>query len=758
MNRMAGKRKRNGLVSCILLLAAFLCLCFLKVPALADISSAEVTQEGNPAVGTAAEINETETPAENPTQESTAAGEETGTEETAPPETDPEPLYHDAVDIPLSSPFTYGSITEDTALVFVTGEQTPINIRGGAGTEFPVVGRTRKWQSFRQLDTVIDSSGKIWYKILVELETESYEAYISSQVSQSVLLSAEGDSFVNYLILMGFPESYASRLSTVHATYQNWFFIPHFTGLEWSDALYAEANPDSAVGISLVYMTTGPSSYRSMKHDNFDWLANSWKPYDSGTWTLASDELVAYLLDPRNFLNPNDNSIFLFLNLQYDGTQTVEGVQKIVRGSFMEDGKHKYGETFSYPSELMRIGQELGISPYYLASTILQEVSAGGSGSVSGSYQGNLHYYSGIYNYYNIGAFTHGGMTAVESGLQWASATPSASANAYNRPWNDRIKALEGGARYFVYNYIGRGQNTFYFKKFNVVGDTPYTHQYMTNVVGAYSEAVYFGRAYDAESREAILSFDIPIYNNMPAQVCPRPTKDGNPNTRLKSLTVGDAVLTPALNVSDTQYSASVFTGSVSITAETIDANASVAGCGTFELTEGENLIPITVTAQNGDTREYSLSLWYEDPGDLAPVTDYTVQDDIISGIEPGTVVSAVKENIHFQDRSWILTAADGEERADDALVQTGDRIQLLSSKGTVLYTYTILIYGDVNGDGKINISDLIKVRNHILKENPLTDVFELAGNVNRDSSINISDLIKIRNHILGENPIPQKD
>ena len=79
MNRMAGKRKRNGLVSCILLLAAFLCLCFLKVPALADISSAEVTQEGNPAVGTAAEINETETPAENPTQETTAAGEETGT-------------------------------------------------------------------------------------------------------------------------------------------------------------------------------------------------------------------------------------------------------------------------------------------------------------------------------------------------------------------------------------------------------------------------------------------------------------------------------------------------------------------------------------------------------------------------------------------------------------------------------------------------------------------------------------------------------
>ena len=166
-------------------------------------------------------------------------------------------------------------------------------------------------------------------------------------------------------------------------------------------------------------------------------------------------------------------------------------------------------------------------------------------------------------------------------------------------------------------------------------------------------------------------------------------------------------------------------------------------------MTEGENLIPITVTAQNGDTREYFLSLWYEDPGDLAPVTDYTVQDDFISGIEPGTVVSAVKENIHFQDRSWILTAADGEERADDALVQTGDRIQLLSSNGTVLYTYTILIYGDVNGDGMIDIFDLVGVRNHIIQLTELNNCYFKAGDVNRDGSIDIFDMVGIRNHII---------
>ena len=755
MDLRSRNNKKLLSVSLLTVLAVFLCLLFLHIPVRAEFGTA-----ADPAEITTAVPPEETVPGESGTEETEPADptEETTPEETTPEETEPdEPVYHEAVDIPLSSPFTYGNITENTELVFVMGDEVPINIRGGPGTDYPVVGHTRKWQSFRQLDTETDSGGRIWYKVLIELADESYEGYISSLVSQSVYLVPGDDPFTAYLILMGFPESYATRLSQVHAQYPTWFFIPTFTGIDWSDVLYAEANPDHAVGISLIYMTTGPSSYRSMKHNNFDWEANCWRGYDGGNWTLASDELVAYFLDPRNFLNTYDNSIFLFLNLLYDGTQTEEGVEKIVKNSFMEDGKHKYGESFSYPAELFRIGQELGISPYYLASTILQEVSAGGSGSVSGSYQGNLYYFSGIYNYYNIGAYTHGGMTAVESGLQWASATPAASANAYNRPWNGRIKALDGGARYFVYNYIGRGQNTFYYKKFNVVGASPYTHQYMTNISGAYSEAVYFGRAYDAESRQAILSFDIPVYNNMPEQACPRPTRDGNPNTRLKSLTAGDSVLNPLLNVDDTEYSAAVFTGMVTVSAAAIDANASVSGTGTFELNEGENLITLTVTAQNGDTKEYHLTLFYEDPGDLIPVTSYTVQDDIISGIGPGTTASEFKSNISFADGvEWILAEAGGEEKTDEARMKTGDMIRVLGSNGSILCTYTVLIYGDVNGDGIIDIFDFVGIRNHIIQMTELTDITFSAGDVNKDGTVDIFDLVGVRNHIIEFSMIEQ--
>lgn len=57
---------------------------------------------------------------------------------------------------------------------------------------------------------------------------------------------------------------------------------------------------------------------------------------------------------------------------------------------------------------------------------------------------------------------------------------------------------------------------------------------------------------------------------------------------------------------------------------------------------------------------------------------------------------------------------------------------------------------GDVNSDGKINITDVILIQNHILGRRKLsTDEF-LKADVTKDGSVNISDIVKIQNHILG--------
>ena len=80
--------------------------------------------------------------------------------------------------------------------------------------------------------------------------------------------------------------------------------------------------------------------------------------------------------------------------------------------------------------------------------------------------------------------------------------------------------------------------------------------------------------------------------------------------------------------------------------------------------------------------------------------------------------------------------------------------IKTLNSQGGDLYIDIILL-GDTNKDGRIDISDVMKVATHSIKKNSLkTKIEMIAGNVVRnksksitdvqDSDINISDVMKI--------------
>ena len=48
--------------------------------------------------------------------------------------------------------------------------------------------------------------------------------------------------------------------------------------------------------------------------------------------------------------------------------------------------------------------------------------------------------------------------------------------------------------------------------------------------------------------------FIIPVYENMPDEVCAEPTGDGNPNNRLKSLSVEGYTFTPTFSLYTTEY------------------------------------------------------------------------------------------------------------------------------------------------------------------------------------------------------------
>lgn len=83
-------------------------------------------------------------------------------------------------------------------------------------------------------------------------------------------------------------------------------------------------------------------------------------------------------------------------------------------------------------------------------------------------------------------------------------------------------------------------------------------------------------------------------------------------------------------------------------------------------------------------------------------------------------------------------------------LVGTGSKI-VVKENGILLRQYKIILYGDVNGDGKINSVDLLVLQRHILEIEQIEDIFKKAGNINKNGKKPTSvDLLLIQRHILG--------
>ena len=324
---------------------------------------------------------------------------------------------------------------------------------------------------------------------------------------------------------------------------------------------------------------------------NGDGTAECYYFYDSG-YMAANTEVDGYLLNANGQWTSHDGTVYT--------KQVAAGGQTGQGGSGVQTVRMK---KVPYTDILMKAAEQSGVSPYVLASMIIQEQGRDGKSDLI---SGTSSTYPGYYNFFNIGAYAHDGMNAVTAGLKYA----SESGNG-DRPWNSIEKAIIGGACAYGANYVSAGQDTFYLKKFNVQGSNKYNHQYMTNVPAAANEGAKVAEAYSSAVKATSLEFKIPVYENMPENPCPQPTTDGNPNNKLKSITVDGFTMTPTFSMDTTSYDLIVDTSvaSVNISAQTIDGNAKVTGTGTISLSDGLNSLVLTVTAENGSVREYKLNI-----------------------------------------------------------------------------------------------------------------------------------------------------
>ncbi len=104
------------------------------------------------------------------------------------------------------------------------------------------------------------------------------------------------------------------------------------------------------------------------------------------------------------------------------------------------------------------------------------------------------------------------------------------------------------------------------------------------------------------------------------------------------------------------------------------------------------------------------------------------IDDDKIEGVTPGTDKKGLTDNINVAGGTVQVVDKDGKEVSDDTKIGTG--MQVKTSDGT---TYTVVVKGDLNGDGLINIGDTVKMKKHIVETEKLTGIYLQAADIDED-------------------------
>ena len=211
-----------------------------------------------------------------------------------------------------------------------TVKASSLNVRSGPGTGYSSQGRLAAGASIQIVGEQQGTDGNLWYQIQYTGSGGTVNTgYVSSlYVRLPVSYSTDAD-FEAYLTSQGFPESYKNGLRQLHAQYPSWVFVAKNTGLDWETVIENE----SVLGRNLV-SAASISSWKSVESGAYDWNSSTWTGLDGGSWVAASEDIIRYYMDPRNFLD--ETYVFQFLSHEYNpSAQTREGLASMVEGTFL---------------------------------------------------------------------------------------------------------------------------------------------------------------------------------------------------------------------------------------------------------------------------------------------------------------------------------------------------------------------------------------------------------------------------------------
>ena len=496
-----------------------------------------------------------------------------------------------------------------------------------------------------------------WYEIYYNGAAKGYICSDHAEVIASYIkddVEPTSDCEKNFSSL-GFPSSYWGGLCNLKSKHSNWNFLPKKINLNWQDVVEEE----SPCGWNLIY--------GSDANDKF--IDKTCKAYDSG-YVGVLPQGIAYYMDPRNFLS--ERFIFQFQNLGYENKLKdfyINGSKSILSSAMFYNYHLEKGTDFSILIDLL--GSELGVSPMFISSRMLQELGRKDSlyNLYSGVYEGNNKEYYGYYNFYNYGVS--------DSCVQEFGTTFCGLNFAKKNSWNTVENAIKGGMQKISNNYIKENQYTTYYQKFNVIGRRPFTHQYQTNVAGPSSESAITYKAYsDLGIIDANFNFEIPVYKNMDVIVSNSNSgaieDEEETNSKPSTIPISTIVTSSGYRYSS-KYISNIKPGTEIKLLK-----------GVIESGGGNSTILIT----NKEGQE----------------------------VKDGYVGTGYKISINNQETTEVLEAVIKGDTSGDGVINALDLLEVQKNiLGTYKLTGANASAGDTSGDGIINALDLLQIQKSIL-------------------------------------------
>lgn len=550
-------------------------------------------------------------------------------------------------------------------------------------------------------------------------------------------------SYTNELKNKGFPDSYITYLLEIHARHPKWKFTKESININFDNVV----NNEAYTGRNLLEGAAFNQNYLSMGINSYNILSNSFiANADEPGYYDASTEAIAYYMDPRTYLN--EKYIFAFETLHYSSSHTENMVTSILSSqSFWPTVYRNYSGTIY--SDIMNVTRNIDVSSVHIASRIKQEITGISTSDprLGGSFTAidDNKTYSGYYNFFNIGVW---GTNKVARGMTLAK----------NNGWNTPYKAVLGGSQFIRDDYVSINQDTVYYEKFDVsTTNGHYEHQYMQNLAAPIQETSITYSSYRNLSNyfDREIEFIIPVYNNMSNYHVTAP-RLGNPNNYLKNLTVnGKTISGFSYDTTDYTITVAADVNSVSIGATKIASGASITGTGTINV-GGNTSTSVKVTAENGRVRTYNITIKKSSVNSSDDVAMSTILNksgakyngSFMYGIKENSSINDFINNIKKVSSTASVNVRDKNGNPKSGVFKTGDTVTI--SNLTETKTFSIVIYGDINGDSKINKDDCLAILRHINGYTKLKNAFKEAGDANHDGKINKDDCLAILRHLNG--------